>query len=114
MAKYRIFFQDGKYTCGICNCKRFNLQELYGHIKSRHTDAEADKMNPKVVHSEADVSVGVTNDIKHDFKCKGIPYSYDGLSRKFTCGVCSARVTHRTSMLAHIRTFHTGISKIIT
>ena len=65
------------------------------------------KTYPGKPKSKAEVSVGVTN----DFKFAGIPYSYDELSKKFTCSVCSVSVTHRTSMVTHIGRFHTGTLK---
>ena len=34
--KYKIFFSDGRYTCGICGCIKEVIWELYPHMKKFH------------------------------------------------------------------------------
>ena len=108
--KYRIFFQGGKYTCGLCSHQRFDLHDLYGHIRLRHChDDPCEQLTtPENAPSSTEDQIDPEANLKTDFQHHGISYSYEPSNRKYVCSVCSISVGLRSSIMAHIKNIHIG------
>ena len=107
--KYRIFFQAGKYFCGLCNYHRFELSDLYGHIRRHHLHEEPGNLaTPQTVQVQDDKLVLDPTATASCLTYQGISYSFDSSTRRYTCSICPVHVRHRSTMLMHLRQRHVG------
>ena len=112
---YKINYMDGRYYCSLCDFSRFGISELYIHYRISHQGKNATTDSATVLPDEAcgsnqgdkdTAKISTTDGITHA-EYRGIPYTFNSVLRKYSCGDCGTQINSRNYLQQHIRT-HLG------